>query len=546
MRARSFGRPISLGQQCRSAGVHEIPADADQHQRNDEVRNGNAGECDRSRTRHQHETGEDHVEHTEALDQRAGEKSGGEHADDVPFDNERGGGERMAANLHRDGRRGHQQIHQSIAEPSGQRCDDEHRLTHDGRQWPTGLAVLLARRLGNAHARLHGHRDESVGREQQEGAEERRREPVARKPCRFRPKKASDDTAGENERNRLRLVGLRRNFRCGKPILQPDRVVNADDRRREAIERKTVRPQCGCAKRTTGDIDHGSGHEAGATPDLSHPQRQRERRDRRPEDVGRDAQCRQRLAVGQRVTDEAVHRDKSRRIDEQQRLAAGQQKDIAVGSRRAHVNAGKRGARRRHARRPYDKAMPLDPIAREILMFWFGDPPLVERAVWFRKDPAFDATIRDRFGATIAAARAGAFGEWCHDPRGALARVVVLDQFTRNVYRGTPDAFSGDERALATADDAIARGFDQRLEPYERWFLYMPFVHSEDRAMQDRAVALFTALAAETGLDSPLPWTQRHAEVIRRFGRFPHRNAILGRASTPEEIEYLATPGSTF
>ena len=190
--------------------------------------------------------------------------------------------------------------------------------------------------------------------------------------------------------------------------------------------------------------------------------------------------------------------------------------------------------------------MPLDPIAREILMFWFGDPPLVERAVWFRKDPAFDATIRDRFGATIAAARAGAFGEWCHDPRGALARVVVLDQFTRNVYRGTPDAFSGDERALATAEDAIARGFDQRLEPYERWFLYMPFVHSEDRAMQDRAVALFTALAAETGLDSPLPWTQRHAEVIRRFGRFPHRNAILGRASTPEEIEYLATPGSTF
>jgi len=190
--------------------------------------------------------------------------------------------------------------------------------------------------------------------------------------------------------------------------------------------------------------------------------------------------------------------------------------------------------------------MAVDPLAREILDFWFGAPPLVERAVWFRKDPAFDATIRARFGQAIAAACAGALGEWCHDPHGALARVVVLDQFTRNVHRGTPAAFSGDERALATSEEAIARGFDAGLAAYERWFLYMPFVHSEERAMQDRATALFTALAAETGLDSPLAWTKRHADVIRRFGRFPHRNAILGRVSTPEEIAFLATPGSTF
>jgi uncharacterized protein (DUF924 family) len=190
--------------------------------------------------------------------------------------------------------------------------------------------------------------------------------------------------------------------------------------------------------------------------------------------------------------------------------------------------------------------MPTEPLVREILTFWFGEPPLVERDVWFRKDSAFDATIRARFGDAIAAARAGAFGEWCHDPHGALARVIVLDQFTRNVYRGTAEAFSGDERALATADDALAKGFDRTLAPVERWFLYMPFVHSEDRAMQERAVAVFSALAMETDLASPLGWAKRHADVIRRFGRFPHRNAILGRTSTPEEIAFLATQGSTF
>jgi len=190
--------------------------------------------------------------------------------------------------------------------------------------------------------------------------------------------------------------------------------------------------------------------------------------------------------------------------------------------------------------------MSVSPLAREILDFWFGEPPPAERVEWFRKTPSFDATIRESFGSTIAAACAGAFGEWSHDPHGALARVIVLDQFTRNVYRGTPGAFSGDARALATSEGAIADGFDQRLGPYERWFLYMPFVHSEDRAIQERAIALFTALAAETGVDAPLPWTKRHADVIRHFGRFPHRNAILGRVSTPEEVAFLATPGSTF
>jgi uncharacterized protein (DUF924 family) len=217
----------------------------------------------------------------------------------------------------------------------------------------------------------------------------------------------------------------------------------------------------------------------------------------------------------------------------------------------------------------------LAPLASETLDFWFvpragetvaneatshphPDPPpqagqgaakprvRVTRDVWFRKDDAFDEEIRVRFGAALAAGIAGAFGDWCTTPRGCLARVVLLDQFTRNAFRGTPDAFAGDAGALATAEDAVEREFDRSLEPLERWFLYMPFEHSELLAQQDRAVALFAALATETGLDEPLPWAERHRDVIRRFGRFPHRNEILGRASTPEEVAFLQQPGSRF
>lgn len=202
----------------------------------------------------------------------------------------------------------------------------------------------------------------------------------------------------------------------------------------------------------------------------------------------------------------------------------------------------------------------LDPLANAILDFWFVPRPgernaagasatsagLVTRDVWFRKDDAFDAEIRERFGVALAAGIAGAFGDWCSEPRGCLARVVLLDQFTRNAFRGTPDAFAGDPGALATAEDAIERRFDRALAPRERWFLYMPFEHSEDLAMQDRAVGLFTALAAQTGVDAPLPWAEKHRDVIRRFGRFPHRNEILGRASTPEELAFLTQPGSSF
>ena len=184
--------------------------------------------------------------------------------------------------------------------------------------------------------------------------------------------------------------------------------------------------------------------------------------------------------------------------------------------------------------------------ARAVLDFWFGPAPHATRAEWFRKDPAFDAAIRERFAATIAEGLAGGLGDWCADAHGALARVIVLDQFTRNVFRDTPRAFAGDALALEAAGAAVDAGFDRSLDPYERWFLYLPFEHAEDAAAQARSLALFGALARETGLRAPLEWAEKHAAVVRRFGRYPHRNAVLGRASTAGEIAFLREPGSSF
>jgi uncharacterized protein (DUF924 family) len=192
----------------------------------------------------------------------------------------------------------------------------------------------------------------------------------------------------------------------------------------------------------------------------------------------------------------------------------------------------------------------MDSTANDVLDFWFGAPGSPERgtarAVWFRKDPAFDAQIRARFADAVAIALAGGYGEWCATAHGALARVIVLDQFTRNIFRDTARAFAGDARALATAEDALARGLDRELAVYERWFLYMPFEHAESVDAQHRSLALFGALAQEMGDDDSLVWARKHAEVVFRFGRYPHRNAILGRASTPEEEAFLREPGSTF
>jgi uncharacterized protein (DUF924 family) len=190
--------------------------------------------------------------------------------------------------------------------------------------------------------------------------------------------------------------------------------------------------------------------------------------------------------------------------------------------------------------------------AQEVLDFWFGAPGSAtdgkRRREWFIKNKAFDATIAQRFGAAIDQAIAGGLREWDEEgPQGVLARILVLDQFTRNAHRNTPRAFAGDPLALLAARHLADSGAHKELAPQQRAFAYMPFEHAEDAFMQERAVALFTALAAEhPGFDDTLDYAHRHRGVIARFGRFPHRNAILGRASTPEEAEFLRQPGSRF
>ena len=193
----------------------------------------------------------------------------------------------------------------------------------------------------------------------------------------------------------------------------------------------------------------------------------------------------------------------------------------------------------------------MDAQAQAVLDFWFLPPDNPgygqSRAEWFRKDEAFDARIAERFGALIDDALAGGLRAWEATPHGALARLIVLDQLTRNVHRGTPRAFAGDAQALALAQSLTEQGLDQQLPPMLRAFAYLPFEHAEDLAMQARAVELFQLLSqAQPGFESMLDYAQRHQEVIARFGRFPHRNAILGRPSTPQEVTFLRQPGSSF
>jgi uncharacterized protein (DUF924 family) len=187
---------------------------------------------------------------------------------------------------------------------------------------------------------------------------------------------------------------------------------------------------------------------------------------------------------------------------------------------------------------------------REVLAFWFGEPGSADygkpRPAWFRKDPAFDEEIRHRFLALHARAALGELERWHDDPDSLLALVVVLDQFSRNLYRGDPRAFSQDAAALACAQLALERGWDVARMPVERQFAYLPFEHAEDLAMQERSVALFSALEAFPETKGLSVWAEKHRVIIRRFGRFPHRNAALGRPSTPEEAAFLEEPGSGF
>lgn len=177
--------------------------------------------------------------------------------------------------------------------------------------------------------------------------------------------------------------------------------------------------------------------------------------------------------------------------------------------------------------------------AEDVLAFWFGE---LQPPQWFRSDPAVDAVIASRFGTTLEALRVRVPETWTSTARGALAAVIVLDQFPRNIHRGTPQAFSSDATALALSADAIARGLDRGLNEVERQFLYMPYQHAEDLAVQERSLELYAAL----GNASVLDFARRHRDIIARFGRFPHRNAILGRVSTAEEAVFLTQPGSSF
>jgi uncharacterized protein (DUF924 family) len=162
---------------------------------------------------------------------------------------------------------------------------------------------------------------------------------------------------------------------------------------------------------------------------------------------------------------------------------------------------------------------------------------------WFQADAAFDAVLHERFADLHNQAAAGRLSSWEADAPGALALILITDQFPRNLYRHSALAFATDALARNVADRALARSFDQATEASLRFFFYMPFEHHEDAASQARAVSLFEKLAAETGQSDGLDWCKMHQNLIARFGRFPHRNAVMGRLSTPEETAYLAQGG---
>jgi uncharacterized protein (DUF924 family) len=201
-----------------------------------------------------------------------------------------------------------------------------------------------------------------------------------------------------------------------------------------------------------------------------------------------------------------------------------------------------------------------DASAEDVLDFWFGateksaaEPAQASRiARWYGRDDAFDTTIRERFGQAVGQARVGALDSWSEQPQGWLALLILLDQFPRNIYRDDPLAFAGDAHARHVAGAGLSRGDDYRLKRIERVFCYMPFEHSEALDDQERAVGLFTTLCEEMppaerdDYETFLRYAIAHRDVIARFGRFPHRNRILGRTDTDAEAEYLRQPGSGF
>lgn len=194
----------------------------------------------------------------------------------------------------------------------------------------------------------------------------------------------------------------------------------------------------------------------------------------------------------------------------------------------------------------------------DILDFWFGtltgptDHDPAKAKLWWGGSKALDEEIGERFGARFEQARSGALDAWLDSPRSALALIILLDQFSRNLGRGTPDAFASDAKAQSICLAAIDRGHDAELRPIERGFLYMPLMHAESRELAARSVALFEALSDDTKRRCPsdhpdfLPHAKQHAEIVQRFGRYPHRNQILGRSNTAEEEAFLQAGGPSF
>ena len=185
-------------------------------------------------------------------------------------------------------------------------------------------------------------------------------------------------------------------------------------------------------------------------------------------------------------------------------------------------------------------------VVRRVLTFWFGAPDadgaFPFRKIWFEKSDAFDARIVDRFKADYEAAASDDLDALMASPEGCLALVILLDQFPRNMFRGDARSYATDSQARKVSRHALARGFDGSLRAHQRLFLYLPYEHSEDIADQVR----YTALALSLGDPDRMKYAHRHREIIERFGRFPHRNAVLGRHGTPQELAFLKEPDSSF
>ncbi len=186
----------------------------------------------------------------------------------------------------------------------------------------------------------------------------------------------------------------------------------------------------------------------------------------------------------------------------------------------------------------------------EVLEFWFGKPDSEDygqpRQVWFRKNKEFDEEVKSRFLSIYQQAVEGQLQHWEETAEGCLALIIVFDQLPRNMFRNKPEAFASDYLALKYAKKAIEQNFDSSLLPIQRWFIYIPFEHSENLEDQRTCVQLFSSLEHHPESANTIDYARRHLEVIERFGRFPHRNIILGRESTQEELEFLQQPGSSF